>query len=171
LLLVVPTTAQAAEVYVGFGVGSGVDATTLESGSFEPESSGDRFKLLLGWDLGQHLGVEAAYYDFGKQRLVAIADYGFDSSTDGYSAAVSGRLPFGRVTLFGKVGLLTWQEDGTIVTLAGSSDFSEEGTDLVFGAGLRVRVARGFELRGEWERFEFGEHSSDGIWGTILYRF
>ena len=171
-VLLLPVTAQATELYAGFGVGSGIDATTQRSGADDPDETGDPWKLLLGVGVGRYFAVEGAYYDLGGLICCEnLADGGFDSKMDGFSVAVAGRLPLGRVTLFGKLGILAWQEDGTAITIAGPVDFSEDGTDLLTGAGLDVRLARGFELRGEWEHYEIDDQSADGVWGSILYRF
>jgi len=173
LLLVMPACAQAADVYVGFGLGSGVDASALDSSSLDPESSGTPFKILAGVRFLRFLGVEAAYYDFGDEACCReVADFGFATSTNGYSVAVVGRLPVGpRLSVFGKIGTLAWNEDGTIVTLLGPDHFSDDGVDLLTGVGLGIHILFGLEVRGEWERYELGGHTVDGFWGTVVYRF
>jgi hypothetical protein len=172
-LLIAPTLAQAVEIYVGGGIGSEIEGGTLGDEMFEdPDATGDRYKLFAGLGLGRHLAVEATAYDFGGQRCCFdTADAGFESEADGYSAAVVGRLPLGRVSLFGKVGALRWNEDATLITIAGPIERSEEGTDLVTGAGALLRLGDHFELRGEWERFEFADSTSDGVWAGVQFRF
>lgn len=165
--------AQAVEIYLGGGLGSEIEGGTLGDEFFEDsDTTGDRYKLFAGLGLGRHLAVEATYYDFGGQRCCfEAADAGFDSETAGYSAAVVGRLPLGRVSLFGKVGAFQWDEDATLITIAGPIERSEEGTDLVTGAGALLRLGDHFELRGEWERFEFADSTSDGVWAAVQFRF
>lgn len=173
LLLLTPATAQAADLYVGLGLGSGVDATTLDSSAVDPVSSGDRYKIVVGLNFLKFFGVEAAYYDFGDQGCCEqVADFGFATGTNAYALAVVGRLPVGpRLTLLGKVGTMAWDESGTILSLLGPGEFSDSGTDLLAGIGLGIRLPFGFEVRGEWERYELGGHSTHGVWGTLLYRF
>lgn len=173
VLLITPTLAPAAEIYLGGGLGSEIEGGTLSDGMFEePETTGDRYKVFAGLGLGRFVAVEATAYDFGGQRCCfEAADAGFESETDGYSVAVVGRLPVGRVSLFGKAGALRWDEDAVLITIAGPIERSEEGTDLVTGAGVVLRLGDHFDLRGEWERFEFADSSSDGAWAAVQYRF
>lgn len=172
VLLITPTLAQAVEIYLGGGLGSEIEGGTLTDGRFEdPETTGERYKLFAGLGLGRHVAVEATAYDFGGQRCCFGPDSGVDSEADGYSAAVVGRLPLGRVSLFGKVGALRWNEDATLITIAGPIERSEEGTDLVTGAGVILHLGDHFGLRGEWERFEFADSTSDGLWAGVQFRF
>jgi len=172
-LWIAPALAQAVEIYLGGGLGSEIEGGTLGDEFFEDsDTTGDRYKLFAGLGLGRHLAVEATYYDFGGQRCCfEVIDSGFESETAGYSAAVVGRLPLGRVWLFGKVGAFRWDEDGFVGTIGGPVDISEEGTDMVTGAGVGVRLGDHFELRGEWERFEFADSTSDGVWAAVQFRF
>jgi hypothetical protein len=41
----------------------------------------------------------------------------------------------------------------------------------VTGAGALLRLGDHFELRGEWERFEFADSTSDGVWAGVQFRF
>jgi Outer membrane protein beta-barrel domain len=176
-LLVTPAFAQAQEIYVGGGLGSRFEAGTPASnlGSRPPGTSttGDRYKLFAGVGFGRQLAVEASYYDFGGSRCCdpIVADFGFDVATDGYSAAVVGRLPLGRIDLFGKLGRLWWEESGHLTLFAGRVRWANRGNDLLTGAGVGFRLTDHVVLRGEWERFEFADNSSDGVWAAAQYRF
>jgi hypothetical protein len=175
-LLLTPTLARAVEIYAGGGVGSDFDAGTGSdpvNRAFGSSITGDRYKLFAGLGLGRHLAVEASYYDFGGRRCCEpiVPDFAYDVDTDAYSAAVVGRLPLGRVSLFGKVGTLWWDESGRSITIAGASPWSETGTDLVTGAGVGFRLTDHVHLRGEWERYEFPDRSTDGVWAAAEFRF
>lgn len=164
---------SAAEFYVGAGLGGEVESgslrTDLESFS---DASGDSWKLFAGWRIGPHLAVELGTHDLGTQRCCSgIADLGFTATVDGYSAAALGRWPLGRVTPFVKAGVLSWEEDGELVTLIGTTPTSTDGTDLLLGAGLDVDLPARFAIRAEWERYEFRSASSDSFWASLLYRF
>ncbi len=173
-ILLTPAFAQALELYVGGGVGSEVEAGTVRSevsGSAGTTTTGDRYKVFAGLGLGRTFAVEVTYYDFGGQRCCNnVVDLGFDTEIDGTSAALVGRLPLGKLTLFGKAGLVHWSESGDFITILGSTHRSESGTDLVTGAGLEFRITERFGVRGEWERFDFGDGSSDGVWAAVKYR-
>lgn len=164
--------ARAADLYAGAGLGG-----TVESGSFreslEPyaDAEGDAWKLFAGIRMGRHLAIEVGHHDLGEQRCCrGFADLGFASAVDGVSAAALGRWPLGRWAPFVKVGVLAWEEDGQFITLIGPTPRSADGTDLLLGAGFDLELTARFAIRGEWERYEFGGTSSDGVWASVLLR-
>ena len=175
-LLAIPTLAQALDLYVGGGLASDVTAGRLANDpAFDhagTDSTGDRYKFFAGFDLGRRLTVEASYLDLGSQRCCTdVTDLAFDSSTTGYSAALLARWPIGRFAVYGKVGAMRWREDATLITFGGPSDASDSGTDPLYGAGATFGVTDHFALRAEWERYDFGGESADGVWAAAQYRF
>lgn len=169
LLLLLPTSAHALGFFVGAGIGEEVEASSLqdELGDFNPKGDDASYKLFAGLTLTRLLGVEVALYDFGSRTCCEnLADAGLRSDLDGTSAAllVGLPLPIPRIHVYGKVGLLDWQEEGSRITIAGPSPFSRDGTDLLLGVGARVRILKHFGVRGEWERYEFDGASADALW-------
>ena len=166
-------TLGAGELYVGAGL-----TGEVEGGSFRDDvdrfsdAGGDPWKLFTGWRFGRHLAVEVGRYDLGVQRCCdGVADFGFRTRVDGFSAAALGRWQTGRFSPFVKAGVLTWEEEGEIITFAGPVPGSDDGTDLLFGAGVDVDLPARFAVRADWERYEFADSSSDGLWASLLYRF
>jgi hypothetical protein len=172
-LLVMPANLDAAQLYLGGGIGDGVEGGSFRDGlEAYSTSSGDLSKIFVGLALGENWALEASWYDFGRQRCCeGFADLGFSTEVDGLSATVLGRLSFGRWAPFLKAGVLFWQEDGVFVTLVGPHQESDDGADLLLGAGLEVVLTSHLALRGEWERYEFDGASSDGIWASVLWSF
>ena len=164
---------SAAEFYIGAGF-----AGEIDSGSFRDDLErftdvdSDSWKLLAGARLGDHLALEVARYDLGTQTCCrGVADLGFTSTVDGFSAAALGRWQVGRFAPFARVGVLSWSEDGEFITLIGPSPRSAAGEDLLLGAGVDVDLPAGFGIRAEWERYEFDSTSSDSFWASLLFRF
>jgi len=125
-------------------------------------------------DLGSYHGsYEATFTD------PYYGEYGFENGTfhgsaDGYGVSAVGLLPLNdRFELFGKVGVFKWKAKGgsdwygtsyydhDTVSVAqygeynfeGSESGSDDGTDLMFGAGAKWHINDRFALRAEWERF------------------
>lgn len=171
-----PASARALESswYFGGAVGQKVTAGPLalsseRFGRVESEDKG--YKLLGGLGLGSHLAVEASWVNLGRQRFDAILDFGFDVDVDGYSAAVVGTWPIGRLSLFGKAGSFWWSEEGQTISLLGVLPYSKDGRDLLLGAGAKLEITPNLLVRGEWERFEFDDEHADDLWLGLEVRF
>lgn len=173
VILMGASNLNAADFYIGAGL-----TGEVESGSFRDDL--ERFadvedkawKLLAGARFGDHLALEVATYDLGTQTCCrGVADLGFTSTVGGYSAAALGRWPLGGLAPFAKVGVLSWSEDGEFITLIGPSPRSDDGTDLLLGAGVDVDLPASFGIRAEWERYEFSNASSDSVWVSLIFRF
>ncbi len=174
VIFFVPTSLSAAGFYLGAGIGPEVEAGVfrrdLERFS---EADGETWRLFGGVELGRHLALEAATFELGDQRCCGdnVADLGFTSLVGGYSLAALGRWPVGHFVPFLKVGLLFWEEDGEFVTLVGTSPRSADGTDPLLGAGLEVELTARLGLRAEWELYQFGGATSDGVTASLVVRF
>jgi hypothetical protein len=136
------------------------------------ESDDASYKAFGGLQLGPYFAVEASYQSFGAQRFTGgFGDFVFDVDVEGYAAAAVGTWPIGRVTVFGKAGSFWWNEEGSAFGLIGNLPISEEGRDLVLGAGAKVEITRHWRVRGEWERFEFGDRDADDLWVGVEFQF
>jgi hypothetical protein len=174
LPLALPGALGAAEVYVGGGVGDDVTESATGAGfaEFEGEAADDSRKYYLGVGLGDHFALEGSYYDFGERTCCpGLADAGFASSLEGWSVAAVGRLPFGRYGIFGKVGVLQWEEVGDLITIAGPQPFTDDGSDPLVGVGASVLLLEHVAARLEWESFDLGESSADTVWVLLEIRF
>lgn len=174
LLLAFPAWLGAAEVYLGGGVGD--EMTESDAGAlfedFTRQGGDDSQKLYLGIGWGRYFAVEGSYYDLGGRSCCPeLADAGYVSSVDGLSLAGVGRWPLGRFELFGKAGMLQWEESGEMITIAGPQPFTTDGSDLLFGAGGAVRLLEHLAARVEWEAFDLGEDSADTVWLLLELRF
>lgn len=173
-MLLGASSLAAADFYLGAGLGDGVEGGSFRTGLERfTDSGGDPWKVFAGLQVGRHLGFEVSRYDFGTQRCCEqVADIGFHSSVDGFSAAVLGRWPLGRRFVpFAKAGILAWEEEGEFVTLIGPTARSDDGTDLLLGAGFDFEIVERLALRAEAERYEFEDASSEALWASLLFRF
>jgi hypothetical protein len=167
--------------YFGGSVGGRLDGPLAAAGreGLGVEGSEESYRLVGGWELGRYAAVEATYFDAGSQRLVPTLDFGFDVDFGGYSAALVGRLPFGRFSTFARVGALWWEEEGEQLGFFGVFPYSRTDESLLLGAGTAYELHRSFALRAEWERFEVEQEtplpgvgeSRDQLWFSALVRF
>jgi hypothetical protein len=177
LLLALAAAAGAARAnsfYLGGSVGEGIEGGEIRSqstGGLEASGADETFRVFGGLGLGRHVALEVAYNDFGERSVVPVADFGYDLDLSGFSGSVLGIVPVGRFNLFGKAGFLRWTEEGTLLTIAGPRASSQDGSDLLLGAGVTFDLAERFGLRAEWERYDFDTGAEDALLGGVEVRF
>ena len=132
--------------------------------TFDSSSSG--WKVFGGYDVAEYFGVEVTYYDLGS----------FDESSnlESIDASIkvldlSGRaiLPLGkRFELFGRLGYsrveLDYQQ--TIGPVSGS--VSTTDWELLYGAGLTLKLGERLGIRAEYEAWDV--ETSLSTWGLGL---
>lgn len=142
-------------IYLGAGIGQGgVQFDELVDGErIDFDATDTAYKLIAGWRFLDWLSVEANYLDLGS---ASDRIEGIDIETDvsGVSLAALGFLPIGPVDLFAKVGAVNWDAE---VTARGTGlRSSDDGTDLMYGAGAQFRVWS-LSIRGEYEIFDVAD--------------
>jgi OOP family OmpA-OmpF porin len=140
--------------YVGAGAGiTTVDVCDDINGAFPGLSCDDEdtgFKIFGGYKANEHFAIEALWADLGE---VSVSGPGgsLSLSVDGFGAAAVGILPLNeKFGLFGKIGMFMWDISGGGL----ASGASDDGTDIMFGAGVNWNLTQKFGLRAEWERFD-----------------
>lgn len=166
----------------------------------DPSGSDFSFKAFAGVRFGKHLGVEAGYINLGEAKdgfpyqIPMIQSLGgfpprpledrqidIETKIDGFQGYLVGFLPLNdTVELFGKVGVLVWDQDTLVVDRIGSMEgvdqpaipeiilgneapdgvtfsslkSSDSGTDLALGAGINLRASDHVAVRTEFEWFD-----------------
>ena len=190
--------AQETKWYFGAGYGlsdvdTGVSGLT-GTATLDEEDSG--FKFFGGFQFNKFVGVEIAYVDFGEAELrgnngdtfvVDGVTYQFTASNASIDAEATAfvietvlSLPLGDVsgndflnylTPFLKVGVHFWDIEYSIsASNLTTTTADDDGTDLVFGAGIDFNLFKNVGLRAEWERFMFDDEI-DLFSGSIVTKF
>jgi len=171
--------------YVGAGAGQsrGTQYCDAQAGTVVQncDDQGNAWKLFVGYQINQYVGVEGGYIDFGKfsSNLAVAGAPGTDETKAraGFLEAVAG-VPIGeRVFVFGKVGGAYWRIKSD--TQAGSTltKIKENGLDAMFGAGAQVFVTKNLAIRAEYEYLPnfgndtTGELDMQVISASVLWRF
>jgi len=150
------TCASAADngIYLGAGVSANA---TLDGGQFQSDLDikNSPYKLILGIRPLDHFGVEVNYVDFGTAKLSpALPDLGVSAKAKFYDVFAVGYLPLPLVDVYAKAGLVRWDTDVQLTTIAGLLPrVSDSGTDFAYGAGAQVRFGS-LAARLEYERFD-----------------
>jgi len=136
-----PTTA-AAEVTLGANLGS----ARVNGGDFEGSDTG--WKLHIGSSLGQFIGGEIGYVDFGQLG-------GDGPQAEAWAPAITVGIPLGMGRLYGKGGIAFADVEGSSLR----EEYRNE--DPFYGVGLRFGLSPGLGFRAEYERYTFDNEDVD----------
>lgn len=168
--------------YIGGGLGqSMLDYATLDTLEERGAAIDDRdiaYKVYSGYHFTPYFAVEASFVDFGEFSA-DHADGDLELGIDGFGAALLGKLPIDRVSLYAKLGMIAWEAslDHNQPDRRGSmsaKSYAESGTSPFYGAGVEY-AADSLLLRGEYERYDIGNSdedlTTDLVSASIGYRF
>ena len=146
----------------GFYLGGSVGNTALEiefddgQGGILPFDESDfSWKLYGGYNFDLpviNLGVEGGYRSLGgPSATIASETFGVDiTAWDAFGVA---GFALGPVTVFGKLGMISWDAE---LTVAGFDVGSEDDQDTAYGVGASFNLGS-FQLRAEYEAFDVSD--------------
>jgi len=166
MLFLVAGTA-AAQGYIGAGAGLTNlnvcdDLTATGATTCDDEDTG--LKIFGGYKFNPNFAIEGAWIDLGEvsasDGVVNVA-----AEVDGFQIAAVGMFPINpKFGIFGKVGVFMWDVSATASAPGfGSAQASDDGNDIMFGAGVNWNLTTRFGLRAEWERFDIDGDDVDFI--------
>ncbi len=159
-----------AQVYVGgmYGISDasyqGEDDTTI------PDLDGDSgFRVYLGNEISRNFAVEFSYVtmgDYDVGTLDGLDDPTEDSDTISivaFDASFVGKIPVRRrLSLFGRVGVMYWEGERTIVENAlgtGETALLEfDDTDVSLGLGVEYQFRERFGVTLEANQYKTGDY-------------
>ncbi len=174
-LLTLLASAAASADPAGFHVGTAVGRALLDE-QFDDgtrvDTDSTAFRFTLGYRFGDYLGLEAGYHRFGDfQQEVVVDGVPADVSigADGFTAAVTGRVPLGeRFSVLGRAGLYFWNGTAQINDV---SSASPDDTNLLLGLGLGFRVASPLTLTADVSHYDLEDAESTVFSLGLDYRF
>lgn len=158
---------------------------SLTGGSVDDTDTGA--KLFAGFQFTDSLAIEVGLIDFGEVTFDGTSSGGVvfaagpvsaQVETDGLFFNVIGMKTFPFVSVYGKLGLLSWEADGGFVDSSGSFDlddfgFEESGESVMVGLGVEFRPKRKLAIRADWEQYQDAladEKDIDFLSVSILFR-
>jgi OOP family OmpA-OmpF porin len=175
------TLAQDQGWYVGVSIGQseadeGIasDMALITSGSVDAKDTG--WKLYGGFTFNRNFGIELAYVDLGKAKysgdFFGLPVTGGTIEATGFNMAAIGAIPLSSaLSLFGKVGIFSWEAEANDTTAGLPFSQVLDGNDLFFGVGASYSFTRNLSMRGEWERFQLDDTDVDLLSIGLAYRF
>ena len=131
--------------------------------------SPNAWKVFGGYNVTSNVAIEGSYVNFGEQGFDAAlpANVLLGNKSDnpisakgkatGIGVAAVAKAPvMDQFSLFGKAGLMAWQNKGTatVGNVKGmdlTSDVKTDGVDLTLGAGAEYKIDDNGGIRGEYE--------------------
>jgi OOP family OmpA-OmpF porin len=164
----------------GFYLGGGVGQYNIEVDDFDDvttavedyDSDDTAWKAFGGWRANRYFGLELAYINLGSPDDEIAPDVFAEVETDGFAPYVVGTLPFGPFEVFAKAGYFFHETDARVTSPLGTATASDSGEDFTWSAGLGLTIAKTFNLRLEYEQFDFDDiDDSNALWLTGAFRF
>jgi OmpA-OmpF porin, OOP family len=174
----------------GFYIGLDYLNTKIDTGVTNISSSLDEkdtgYSLYAGMPINENLDVEISYQDFGEASLSGVSGnqftvggttYEFNqtatlkASADSYGIAAKPKYKINEnVTVYGKLGLHSWDSTFTVsgTTVAGSE--SADGTDIFYGAGIQANF-NNLAARIGYTIYDLDGEDVDSINAGLAYKF
>jgi long-chain fatty acid transport protein len=142
-------------------------------------------KVFAGYQFNKYLAVEGGFVNFNNFKAISTVTAGgpgslvTDAQNDAWTLAAVGTLPLGKdFSLFGKVGAANWRTtirpysgDVSIVGTPADADRADSGTNAFYGVGASYALLSNVDLRGEWERYDFGGDKIDLLTAGAAIKF
>lgn len=152
----------------GFSIGGGVGSNSINGADYtgngnDVDDNQVAYKALVAYRLNEVVSLETQYVDFGTAR-------GGNNQVKARGVTAGGvfEAPLSRHWHpYAKAQVLFWDADGSFSGV----NRSDTGTDFAYGLGLRALLGHHFDVRGEYERFEFQDNNVNTISAILQFKF
>ena len=128
-------------------------ATTL---SGYDDNDNQTYKINAGYKFNKYFSGELSHLDLGEKD-------GYDGTGDlaasAYSLGMIAQYPINQWSIYGKLGILNWSQDGVIITPSDKTNISESGVDISYGVGVNYRLYQHLSIKTEVESVKVNDDS------------
>ena len=173
-LLLSPLLPSPAEADFGPYLGASFGSSHLEEdfSGLKLDTDANAFRIVGGFQLGDYLGVEAGYQNFGDfSETIEFIDFSTRTriEAEGWTLGGTLGLPLNeQFSLYGRAGVFFWDAD---VDVDGFSIDVPSDENPYYGGGAKVDMTSNLSLVGDWTRYELDTVNSDVISVGFEYRF
>lgn len=179
-----PALSQDMGWYAGLNLGQAKVKDFDCTGTTSCDDKDTAWSIFGGYQINKNFGVELGYVDLGEASGSGtdpfLGTFSATFETTGFELSGVGTLPINeKFSVYGKLGFFMWDLDvkASSSTL-GSGSFSEDGTDLTFGVGVRWNFTKNLTAQLQWQRYNdigddvtTGKDDVDVLSAGILFRF
>ena len=129
------------------------------------DSDDQSYKINAGYSLNQNVSVELSYFDFGEDNSR------FDGSgsvfADGYSFEFLAKYPISDFSIYAKLGVLWWSEEGERVHWweegAAIEHLKSDGNDIIYGVGVSYSITENVSLKIEFQQSDINNTTTNPL--------
>ncbi len=137
--------------YVGAGIGQAYQKADSGSANLNLDGDATGWKAFGGYEFLKFFGLEASYNDFGSVDD-QNGNVKFQTDATSWNVMALGHLRPAFLDLFAKVGY-AYVDSTAKASSQGSA--SDSNWDFMWGAGVGFVIGSKFELRAEYEEYDF----------------
>ena len=174
----------------GFYMGLDYLKSTIDTGVTNISSKLDEedtgYSLYAGMPINENLDVEISYQDFGEASLSGVNGNQFSYGGTTYQFITTATIAatatsFGiaakpkykindNITIYGKLGLHSWESDFAITAATGSGSLTTDGTDIFYGAGIEAAFEK-LTARIGYTIYDLDGEDVESINAGLSYKF
>lgn len=131
-----------------------IGAATTISGY--DDNDNQTYKINAGYQFNKYFSGELNHLDLGERD---IYDGTGDLAANAYSLGMIAQYPINQWSIYGKLGLLNWSQDGVIITPSDKTNINESGVDISYGVGVNYRLNQHLSIKTEVESVKVNNNS------------
>ena len=177
---------RAEGIYVGIDYLNNKIDTGVTNISSNLDEKDTGYSLYAGMPINENLDIEISYQDFGEASLSGVNGNQFRVGSTTYQFTTTATIAaeadsFGiaakpkynindNITVYGKLGIHSWESTLSVNAATGSANVTEDGTDIFYGAGIQVAF-NNLSARVGYTIYDLDGEDVDSINAGLAFKF
>ena len=177
---------RAEGVYIGIDYLNNKIDTGVTNISSNLDEKDTGYSLYAGMPIIENLDIEISYQDFGEASLSGVSGNQFKVGSTTYQFTTTATIAaeadsFGiaakpkynindNITVYGKLGIHSWESTLSVNAATGSANVTEDGTDIFYGAGIQVAF-NNLSARVGYTIYDLDGEDVDSINAGLAFKF
>ena len=177
---------RAEGVYIGIDYLNNKIDTGVTNISSNLDEKDTGYSLYAGMPINENLDIEISYQDFGEASLSGVSGNQFKVGSTTYQFTTTATIAaeadsFGiaakpkynindNITVYGKLGIHSWESTLSVNAATGSANVAEDGTDIFYGAGIQVAF-NNLSARVGYTIYDLDGEDVDSINAGLAFKF
>ncbi len=177
---------RAEGIYIGIDYLNNKIDTGVTNISSNLDEKDTGYSLYAGMPINENLDIEVSYQDFGEASLSGVSGNQFKYGSTTYQFTTTATIAaeansYGiaakpkynindNITVYGKLGIHSWESTLSVNAATGSANVTEDGTDIFYGAGIQVAF-NNLSARVGYTIYDLDGEDVDSINAGLAYKF